>query len=182
MVAIFRFRFRLGIPLSLFLGGIGHRFLDQIGDAFQRRGRSGFNDRFIGGRLIDGHDRLGNLGPAMESAGQELHSRVSARFETETDPLGHPWAPWADSTRASYPKGGNRRILDRYGDMLSSLNHRADATSVRIGFGTPYAAYHEWGTRKMPRRGLLMADPDSGTLAPGDEAAVLDILSTFLSP
>ena len=83
--------------------------------------------------------RLGNLGPAMESAGQELHSRVSARFETETDPLGHPWAPWADSTRASYPKGGNRRILDRHGDMLSSLNHRADATSVRIGFGTPYA-------------------------------------------
>ena len=79
------------------------------------------------------HGNLGRHGRASA----ELHSRVSA--ETETDPLGHPWAPWADSTRASYPKGGNRRILDRHGDMLSSLNHRADATSVRIGFGTPYA-------------------------------------------
>ena len=83
--------------------------------------------------------RLSNLTPAMESIGQTMQSRVSARFETETDPLGRPWAPWADSTRASYPKGGNRRILDRHGDMLSSLNHRADATSARIGFGTPYA-------------------------------------------
>ncbi len=126
--------------------------------------------------------RLGNLGPTMEDIGQAMQSRVSARFETETDPLGRPWSPWAASTRANYPKSGNRRILDRHGDMLSSLTHQADAASVRIGFGTPYAAYHEWGTKKMPRRGLLMADPDSGTLAPGDEAAVLDILSTFLSP
>ena len=126
--------------------------------------------------------RLSNLSPAMESIGQTMQSRVSARFESETDPLGHPWAPWAASTRASYPKGGNRRILDRYNDMLNGLSHRADATSARIGFDKYYATYHEFGTEKMPRRGLLMADPDSGTLAPGDEAAVLDILSTFLSP
>ena len=34
----------------------------------------------------------------------------------------------------------------------------------------------------MPRRGMLMGDPDAGTLAPDDEAAVLDILGTFLAP
>ncbi|MBB4844987.1 phage gpG-like protein [Paucibacter oligotrophus] len=134
--------------------------------------------------------RLDDLTPAMASIGQELESRVSGRFETETDPLGHPWAPWAESTKESYPKDGNHRILDRYGDMLRSLNSRPDKTSVRVGFGAvsskkgkdAYAVYHEWSTEHMPRRGLLMADPDAGTLAPDDEQAVLDILGTFLVP
>jgi len=127
-------------------------------------------------------DRMGNLRPAMEAIGQTLETRVSGRFETESDPLGHPWAPWAQSTIDTYPSDGNRRILDRYGDMLASLNHQAEATSVRVGFGDPTAAYHEWGTDRMPRRGTLMADPDAGTLAPDDEAAVLEILQTFLNP
>lgn len=126
--------------------------------------------------------RLGDLSPAMASIGMEMESRIGGRFETESDPRGRPWAPWAPSTVDTYPDDGNRRILDRYGDMLSSLNSQPDATSVRIGFGQPYAAYHEWGTRYMPRRGLLMDDPDAGTLAPDDEAAVLGILETFLAP
>lgn len=40
--------------------------------------------------------------------------------------------PWAQSTVDSYPDDGNRQLPDRYGDMLLSLNHKADATSVRI--------------------------------------------------
>lgn len=136
--------------------------------------------------------RMSDLTPAMTAIGQELESRVSARFETETDPNGRPWAPWAQSTRDSYPfpgtaaaqragKPGNGRILDRYGDMLSSLHHQVRATSVRIGFAQPYAAYRKWGTKTMPRRGLLMDDPDACTLSKDDEMAVFDILSTFLS-
>lgn len=125
--------------------------------------------------------RMDDLSPAMAAIGQEMESRVSARFETETDPNGQPWAPWAQSTRDSYPANGNRRILDRYSVMLGSLNHQATADTARIGFGQPYAAYHEWGTKHMPRRGLLMDDPDAGTLSADDTAAVLDILNLFLS-
>lgn len=123
---------------------------------------------------------MGNLMPVMQSIGMELESRISGRFESRTDPSGNAWAPWTQSTVDSYPDGGNRRLLDRYGDMLASLSHQADATSVRVGFGQPYAAFHEWGTEHMPRRGLLFADPDAGTLAEGDEAAVLDILAVWL--
>lgn len=133
--------------------------------------------------------RMGNLIPAMQGIGQELNSRISARFETRSDPTGKPWAPWAESTRETYPKDGRGLLLERYGDMLKSLNFQADSTSVRVGFGAVaskngdvYAAYHEWGTKKMPRRGLLFADPDAGTLAPSDETAVLDIISVFLEP
>ena len=100
--------------------------------------------------------RLGNLMPVMQSIGMEMESRISGRFETRKDPNGKSWAPWAPSTVDSYPDDGNRQLLDRYGDMLLSLNHKADATSVRIGFGTPYAAFHEWGTERMPRRGLIL--------------------------
>lgn len=124
--------------------------------------------------------RLGNLTPVMQSIGMEMESRISGRFETRTDPNGKRWAPWAQSTVDSYPDDGNRQLLDRYGDMLLSLNYKADATSVRIGFGTPYAAFHEWGTERMPRRGLIFADPDAGTLAKGDEDAVLDIIGIWL--
>ena len=124
--------------------------------------------------------RLGNLTPVMQSIGMELESRASGRFESRTDPSGNAWAPWAQSTVDSYPEDGNRRLLDRYGDMLASLSHQADATSARVGFGQPYATFHEWGTEHMPRRGLLFADPDAGTLAEDDEAAVLDILGVWL--
>ncbi len=125
----------------------------------------------------------------MQGIGQELDSRISARFETRSDPMGQPWAPWAESTRENYPKDGRGLLLERYGDMMKSLSFQADSTTVRVGFGAVaskkgdvYAAYHEWGTVKMPRRGLLFADSDAGTLAPNDEAAMLDIISMFLLP
>ena len=131
---------------------------------------------------------MSNLRPVMDSIGQEFESRVSGRFESQSDPLGRPWAPWAESTRENYPQDGNGRILDRYGDMLRSLNHEPDRTSVRIGFGAVagpagdvYATYHEHGTETMPRRGLLWADPDKGTLASDDEDAVLDILQVWVN-
>lgn len=124
--------------------------------------------------------RLGDMSEPMAAIGGMLEARISGRFETESDPTGVAWMPWAESTRASYPEDGNARILDRYGDMLSSLNWQADASSVRVGFGQPYAVYHEWGTKRMPRRGLLFENPDAGALAPDDEKAVLDLLMDWL--
>ncbi len=131
---------------------------------------------------------MSNLTPVMDSIGQELESRVSGRFETKSDPTGKAWAPWAQSTKDSYPENGNGRILDRYGDMLRSLSHKANSSSVRVGFGAVaskngdvYAVYHEYGTWKMPRRGLLFADPDQGTLGKEDEASVLDVLGVWIA-
>lgn len=140
------------------------------------------NDTASRAELARLYRRLGNLAPAMNSIGMELESRISGRFETRTDPSGRSWAPWAPSTVEYYPEDGNRRLLDRYGDMLLSLNHQATESSVRIGFGKAYAAFHEFGTKHMPRRGMLFANPEAGTLAPADEAAVLDIIGLYLLP
>ena len=133
--------------------------------------------------------RVSNLTPIMEAIGNRLENAVRQRFQTRTDPSGAPWAPWKPSTIASYPKSkskygpGNGKLLDRSGDMLGSLSYQADATSVTIGFAQPYAVYHEFGTTKkrtMPRRGMLTADPEQGTLGASDQAAVLDMLNAYL--
>ena len=126
--------------------------------------------------------KLTDMSPVLNAIGQRMETRVRQRFGTMTDPDGHPWAPWKESTVKTYPEDGHRRLLDRYGDMLGSLNHQVDAgnSSVAWGFGQPYATYHEWGTKNMPRRGLLTSDPDAGTLAEADRQEVLDVVHKFL--
>lgn len=151
-----------------------------------------------------------NTRPAMAAIGSELETRAKARFETETDPNGQKWKPVKDletlkqresaqrpgtkpkPTQRGYPKDGNRRILDRSGTMLGSAFHRADNNTAEIGFsavasksGDVYAAYHEFGTefgtKTMPRRGILFANPRTGELSDADETAVLDILSDHIA-
>ena len=122
-----------------------------------------------------------DMRPVMDAIGQRMEERVSARFETKTDPNGHPWAPWKPATAKSYPKDGNGTLLDRHSDMLNSLNHHADANSVTVGFGVLYAGYHEFGTRKMVRRGMLFGDPEAHTLGTDDEASVLDLIHGYFA-
>lgn len=116
-----------------------------------------------------------NMSPVMGAIGMELESRVSNRFETKTDPNGAPWAAWKPSTVRSYPKDGNKTLLDRYGDMLRSLTHQSDRDSAVIGFGQPHAEYHETGTKNMVPRRLLTNG--GGSIGRGDEQAVLRLLN-----
>lgn len=132
--------------------------------------------------------RMGNLRPVMRSIATTLETRVSARFETQSDPNGQRWAAWKPATLAAYPKNGHKRILDRYGDMLKSLSSVATADTARIGFGSVasahgdvYAAYHEYGTKNMPQRGLLFGNPEAGTLGSGDSQALDQLLSDWLN-
>ena len=144
-----------------------------------------YNSQPVQSALNELLSRMGDLTPVMNAIGGVLEARVRERFETETDPLGGAWAPWADSynpaTGGTRPTNGNSTILDLYGDMLNSLSWQADSTSVTLGFGVPYAAYHEFGTTKMDRRGLLFADPNAGTLAPNDENDIMDVLRDYLT-
>jgi len=139
------------------------------------------DDKAFRDELARLHGRMSDLTPVMQDIGSAMLSRISDRFETRTDPTGRSWAPWAASPLKTYPDDGNHKLLDRYSHMLDSRSSKADKNSVRIGFGQPYATYHEYGTKHMPRRGLLFADPEAGTLAPDDEALVLDIIGQWLT-
>lgn len=131
----------------------------------------------------------GDLTMVMVDIGGVLERGIRSRFETESDPNGRPWHPWMPSTEKSYPKPGtkskhgpgNARVLDRYNDLLGSVSWSADSRSVTVGFGQLYAKHHEWGTKRMVRRGLLMGDPDAGKLGEEDERSVLEVLERWLS-
>ena len=139
------------------------------------------DDREILAVLADLNARADDMTPAFDAIGMEMEARISRRFEDTADPAGRLWQP--HPTRGfpweypGYPKTGNRRLLDRTGDMLDSLNHQADRDGVTVGFGVPYAAYHEWGTSKMQRRGMLFDDPDARTLGEEDREQILGLLA-----
>jgi phage virion morphogenesis protein len=145
---------------------------------------SAFNDS-----LRELQKRMGDLRPVYRSLGAELETRILSRFETRSDPAGKAWEPWSEQTIEHYPADGRRKLLERYGDMLSSLNWKASADMVRVGFGAVasrnrdvYATYHEFGApnNNMPRRGLLYADPEKGQLGAADEQAIDDVLQDWL--
>lgn len=140
-----------------------------------------FQDREVLHYLSQLQRKLHDMTPVMDAIGMRLEEHISGRFETESDPSGAPWEPWVESTRKSYPKDGNRKLLDRYSDMLRSLSHQANKDSVRVGFGKPYAAYHEYGTKHMHRRGLLTENLVTGSLGREDRRAILDIVQGYLS-
>jgi phage gpG-like protein len=71
--------------------------------------------------------------------------------------------------------------LEHYGTMLELLGWQASDNAVQVGFTQPYAVFHEFGTSKMPRRGMLFGDPTTGELGANDEALVLDLISDYLS-
>lgn len=137
------------------------------------------DDREVRQALNDLARRVADLSPAMRAIGQELETRIAERFERQRDPAGRPWAPLKGATLAK--KKGRGSILYHTGDLLDSRTHRAGRDFVEVGFGKPYAAYHEFGTRKMPRRGLLMADPNARTLGEADRAAIIETLADYLA-
>ena len=124
--------------------------------------------------------RISDTRPLLEDIGQLMETRISNRFETKTDPSGRAWAPWAESTKASYPSDAHGSLLDRYGDLLGGRSHAVIGDAVEIGFDRKYAAYHEFGTKHMPRRGLLSEDPERGELGREDLESILDLVSDYL--
>ncbi len=112
----------------------------------------------------------------QEAMGQRLQERMGLRFDTKLDPNGKAWDPLAESTKARYDaedgtRGNGKRagsLLQRTGLMRASLTRFVGSRDVTVGFTRPYAKWHETGTRRMPRRGLVFSDPTSGTLSDGD--------------
>lgn len=143
-------------------------------------------------QAIDGAiELLSRPQPLLENIGAKLESSANLRFDTKTDPAGVPWPKLSQTTvdvfyAERYPKGIPGSLLERTRQLRDSLAYNvgedwvALGTSRRVpGKSQPFwevGVLHEWGTRIMPRRGILTADPKTGQLAPGDEADILLIV------
>ncbi|ENO97555.1 hypothetical protein C667_08128 [Thauera phenylacetica B4P] len=130
--------------------------------------------------LVQVGQRISDHAPLLDRIGQLMENRISDRFETRTDPGGRSWAPWSESTKATYPKDAHGSLLDRYGDLLDGRSHTVRGDSVLVGFDRDYAAWHEFGTKTMPRRGLLFDDPDTRELGRDDRESILELVSDYL--
>lgn len=143
---------------------------------------SGFEDS-----LRQLQKRLDNLRPVFQDLGAVLENKIRDRRETRKDPNGVDWLDWAPSTIATYPVDGRRKLLDRTGAMWDrtgpqwKVQGAGPAMVLRVGFDKAYGTYHEFGTATMPRRGLLFADPKTGTLGAQDVQAITDVLDDWLS-
>jgi phage gpG-like protein len=141
---------------------------------------------------------LENTAPLMEDIGARLEANAQLRFETKTDPTGAPWAKLETESELArywierkYPDGFiPGTLLERTGFLRASLAHNSGEDFVEIGTSREVPGVsqptwqvgmlHEFGTRIMPRRGILTKDPKTGELGADDQADVLAILNDVL--
>ena len=135
----------------------------------------------------------------LDELGAKLESNANLRFDTKTDPSGQPWAPLSPATKAIYEsdwfiernpafKGGiPGSLLERTRQLRASLAYNVGADFVDVGTsrkvgrkGWQVGFLMETGTTRMPRRGILVANPETGQLGAGDQADVLAIVNSAL--
>lgn len=130
--------------------------------------------------------------PAFADMGEYLLRETRGRFDNETDPQGIQWAALAPSTikgkqlrqQGDKTKAGKARargrapataILRESNTMRDTITYQADSDSLRLGTPQQYGVFHQFGTRKMPKREFLgVSDKDAEEL--------LGILQDFLNP
>lgn len=91
-------------------------------------------------------------------AGREVAAQIQQDFAAQRDPDGNYWTP----SRAAQREG--RRTLRKTGALQDGITWRADSRGAVVqttGRANRYAAYHQRGTRRMPRRRFM---PDPGEL------------------
>jgi len=127
----------------------------------------------------------------MDAIGGLMEQAVQGRFDSKTDPQGKSWAALAPSTLARYKQAdkGARRgtLLERTRQLRNSLTSTPGDDYVDVGFSRltdsgkwDVGQLHEFGTTRMPRRGLLTADPEAGELGAQDRADITAKVESWL--
>lgn len=136
--------------------------------------------------------QLEDMTPVYAQIGARLEQNIELRFNTKLDPNKNKWVDLKPSTKARYKKQDTKivnskstvisrgSLLERTGAMRRSLNNTVVPNGALIGFNNSYAQYHEFGTSKMDRRGMLLGNPETGELGQEDLSDVMKILSAFI--
>ncbi|MCP4541584.1 MAG: hypothetical protein GY832_31010 [Chloroflexi bacterium] len=92
---------------------------------------------------------------AAEIIAAMLFSFVKRHWEEDRDPSGK----WSDLKAQTWATKTTNKMLLESGKMIDSLKiYEMTPERIRVGFGTDYAPYHEYGTDIMPRRESLWLD------------------------
>ncbi len=107
-------------------------------------------------------DRLSNLSPALDRAGEVMHTSIMTNFASQ----GRPQA-WEILKPETVERKGHDRILFETGRLMGSILCRASEDSLRITADVPYAQplQHGTGSAGMPARPfLIFQDGDLNTI------------------
>ena len=160
-------------------------------------------------RLEQAAAKLAKPQALMQGIAAQLEVNVNSRFDSKTDPAGKAWAPISPMTAKFYAitGGGARKptkeewaalrkgevspaampgsLLERTRHFRGSLGSDATDNTAEVGFTRTVGTWslvtlHEFGTKSMPRRGLLTADPETSTLGQGDIEDIGSLVNLFL--
>lgn len=89
----------------------------------------------------------------LHGLGVELKEQTLDRFDLEEDPKGDPWKAITEAYKRRKVLTSSGGILEREGDLKTRLTVQVnDEDSVTVFSPTPYAGFHQMGTKKMPAR------------------------------
>jgi phage virion morphogenesis protein len=95
--------------------------------------------------------------PILQELGPIFVAIARDRFQSKTAPDGMPWAQWAPATARARIRSGtaSKGLLVLSGALQGSCRYNVTGNKVIISMNTPYAGFHQDGTRNMPMRRLL---------------------------
>lgn len=101
--------------------------------------------------------KTSNLPGGLKVVGEALLRTQNARFISQSDPDGKPWAKLRPLTVEI--RGSAGPILRRSGQLMRSGAWQVSGSTLRIGVNTPYAAVQQFGAVIKPVKGKVLAIP-----------------------
>lgn len=82
--------------------------------------------------------RAGNLGPVLDTIGQDITARAKARFDASAGPDGQAWKP-------KKHKDGHKTLVGETGDLKREIVSGVAGNQLQVSATTRYAAIHQFG-------------------------------------
>lgn len=122
-------------------------------------------------KLKEAHRKLENLQKPLREAGLYMERETKLNFAKQSSPEGSPWAALTPATLKRKRSGA---ILRETSALVGSVQFMgASNTEAKVGAGTSYGIYHQFGTRKMAARPFI-------GIAPRHEPKIEKIFESYL--
>lgn len=116
----------------------------------------------------------------IQDVADEVLKMIRAEFTVSKDPYGTPWDPRKTTrTNGKLAKTGSHKVLWKSGSLRASIKRRLNMDGFAIYSDSPYFKYHQFGTKRMPRRLIFPVSGVSDVTDKGIIEGPLDVESTF---
>lgn len=100
-------------------------------------------------------NRSNDLNPPLKKSVNIMFRSIDSNFRQSGRPI--PWKPLALSTiKQKFKQRYSIMPLIRTGQLRRSITGFVDKNKMRMGTSVPYAPYHQFGTRRIPKRTFLV--------------------------